>query len=167
MAYVRLVLPGRCMIWLDGLTLSGGRRATTPSPPPPPPTPPAPPVSPSPGAPPLEPPPSPPPGSAVGPVCTFYRHRTLDGSEVTVEREQYEPCQLTPAECCDHLYAHRGRGFDAFVLSPHGCCTLQVIAAGDDLRLYAAKLWLSNPLNDNATHGGAMTALAMWPAGGD
>ena len=61
---------------------------------------------------------------------------------------------------------------DAWMLPPaclgeHGCCTLQVIAAGDDLRLYAAKLWLSNPLNDNATHGGAMTALAMWPAGGD
>ena len=168
-AYVRLVLPGRLrMIWLDGLTLEWrSPRDFPPSPPPPPPDPPAPPVSPSPGAPPLEPPPSPPPGSAVGPVCAFYRHRTLDGSEVTVDREQYEPCQLTPAECCDHLYEHRGQGFDAFVLSAHGCCTLQVIAAGDALRMYAAKLWLTNPLNDNATHGGAMTALALWPAGGD
>ena len=40
-------------------------------------------------------------------------------------------------------------------------------AEGDALRMYAAKLWLTNPLNANATHGGAMTALAMWPAGGD
>ena len=86
---------------------------------------------------------------------------------MVVERERYEPCQLTPSECCDHLYQNRADGFDAFVLSEHGCCTLQVIAAGDALRMYAAKLWLTNPLNANATHGGAMTALAMWPAGGD